>query len=210
MKLTLSIAVALLGLSALPTASSALTISAEPGASCFSSDPTKCIGGVYSLDVTAVDSNTYIATYTMDLTSGLEIPATTIEQIEFKVAGAYQNLSVISAPDVTTNWSPVDGPLGGSGCKGVNGSFVCLDAVNPLAVSNTQYQWQVQFDAAGILPVSDWHIGARFASPDHPNGWILSASAPIPEARTSLLYAAGALLVGFALRRSAASSSPSC
>jgi hypothetical protein len=207
MKLTLSIAATLLALAALPAASAALTISAEPGASCFSSDPSKCIGGVYSLDVAAVDSNTYIATYTMDLTSGLEIPATTIEQIEFKVADAYQSLSVISAPDVTTNWSPVDGPLGGSGCKGVNGSFVCLDAITPLGVSSTQYQWQVQFDAAGILPVSDWHIGARFASPDHPNGWILSASAPIPEARTSILYAAGALLVAFALRRSTASNS---
>lgn len=204
MKRTLVLVSALLALSALPGAASALTISAEPGASCFSADASKCLGGVYSLDVAALDSDTYVATFTADLTSGLEIPATTLEQIEFKVAGAYVDPTVIAAPDATGNWIPVDGPLGASGCKGKNDSFVCLDAITALAISSTQYQWQIQFDAASLLPVSDWHIGARFASPDHTDGWILSASAPIPEARTSFLFGAGALLVGFALWRSGA------
>lgn len=187
----------------LPGHASALSISAEPGPGCFSADPSKCIGGFYSLTVAAIDSNTFQATYTMDLTPGLEIPATSIEQIDFKVANGYQDpLSVVLAPDATANWGINAGPLSGTGCKGTNGSFVCLDAVIPLAVAPKTYTWTFQFDAAGgLLPESDWHIGARFDSPDHPNGWVLSASAPIPETRSSFLYSAGAFLVGLALLR---------
>jgi len=187
---------------------SALSISAEPGPGCFSLDPTKCIGGNYSLTVASMGGSTFQATYTMDLTSGLEIPATSIEQIDFKVANGYQDpLSVVLAPDATGNWGINAGPLSGTGCKGTNGSFICLDAVTALAVAPTTYTWKVQFDSTGgLLPESDWHIGARFDSPNHPDGWVLSAggaTAPIPEARSSLTYAAGALLVSLALLRRA-------
>lgn len=192
----------MLMLCAVPGLSRALTLSAEPGADCFSADPSKCIGGVYSLNVASVDSDTFVATFTMDLTPGLEIPATTIEQIEFKVAGAYDSPTIVLAPDAIANWQLADGPLGASGCGGVNDSFVCLDAVSPLGVASTTYTWQVQFNATGLLPESDWHIGARFASENHPKGWILSASAPIPEPSSYLLLGLGAAIVGFAARRS--------
>lgn len=188
-------------LCSVPGLSRALTISAEPGADCFSADPTKCIGGVYSVGVTSVDSDTFVATFTMDLTPGLEVPAISIEQIEFKVARAYDATSITFAPDAISNWTLVDGPLGASGCKGKNDSFVCIDATNPLAVASTTYTWRVQFDATSLLPESDWHIGARFASPGHPNGWILSASAPIPEPSSYLMLGLGAAIVGFAVRR---------
>ncbi len=188
---------------ALPSLAHALTISAEPGVDCFSADPNKCIGGEYTLNV-AADGDAYIATFTMDLsgTNDLEISATTIEQIEFKVAGEYDALSIDLAPDATGNWALADGSLGGSGCKGTNDSFVCLDAVSPLAVSDTTYTWQIKFDADSLLDESSWHIGARFASPDHEKGWILSASsAPIPEPRSYLMFGFGALIVGFAVRK---------
>jgi hypothetical protein len=202
MKRSLLLLSLVLSLCVLPGVSRALTLSAEPGADCFSSDASKCIGGVYSLDVAVVDANTYLATFTMDLGPGLEVPATTIEQIEFKVAGAYDSTSILLAPDAVSNWTLVDGPLGGAGCKGKNDSFVCLDANSPLGVSATTYTWQVQFDAAGLLAESDWHIGARFASPDHQNGWVLSASAaPIPEPSSYLLLGFGAAIVGLAIRR---------
>src|SRR5215471_13183409 len=108
----------------LSSRASALSISAEPGPGCFSANPSDCIGGFYSLTVASIGGNTFQATYTMDLTPGLEIPATSIEQIDFKVANGYQDpLSVVLAPDSTANWAIKSGPLSGTGCNGTNGSF---------------------------------------------------------------------------------------
>ena len=187
-----------------PNFAHALTLSAEPGPDCFSTDPSKCIGGVYTVVVAAVDEDTWLATYTMDLALGLEIPATTVEQIEIKVANEYSNVDVISfsGPGGADNWSPVDGPLGADGCKGINGSFICLDAINSVALPAGTYEWTIQFDAKSLLVESDWHIGARYASPDHERGWILSASlAPIPEPRSTALYVLGGLIVAAAIRK---------
>lgn len=188
---------------AAPDFAHALTLSAEPGADCFSTDPANCIGGVYTLDVAAVDEDTWLATFTMDLGLGLEIPATTIEQIEFKVANDYgASVSVLSGPGGAGNWSVVAGPLAAGGCKGSNDSFVCIDAISPVAVSPSIYTWQVQFDAKSLLAESDWHIGARYASPDHEKGWILSASSsPIPEPRSTALYLLGGVIVAVVLRK---------
>ena len=53
-----------------------------------------------------------------------------------------------------------------------------------------------------MLAESDWHIGARYASPDHEKGWILSAStAPIPEPRSTVLFLVGGLLVAGIIRK---------
>lgn len=178
----------------MPVASRALTIA----------DPVK--GGEYSLSVQALDSNTWLATLSIDLDPlALEIPATSIDQIEFKVANSYaQPVSIVSAPDATSNWLVQAGPLTGSGCRGNNGSFVCVGAVNPLSIgSATLFTWQVQFDADSLLPESDWHIGARYTSPTHSRGWVVSLSpSPIPEPTSGLLLAAGMLIAGAAVRRS--------
>ena len=184
------VAVCMLGM---PMASRALTIS----------DPVK--GGEYSLSLQAVDSNTWVATLSIDLAAvPLQIPATSINQIDFKVANSYtQPVSVTSAPDDASNWQVKAGPLTGSGCGGNNDSFVCVSAVNPLSIgSTTSFTWQVQFDANSLLPESDWHIGARYTSPTHTNGWVVSLSpSPIPEPTSGLLFSAGMLIVGAAARR---------
>jgi hypothetical protein len=196
-------ALLLLSVCVAPNFAHALSLSAEPGADCFSTNPDKCIGGVYTLDIAAVDSNTFIATYTMDLTVGLEIPATTIEQIDFKVATDYgTNFTVLSGPGGAGNWTVGEGPLAASGCTGKNGDFVCLDAVNATLVGLSTYTWQIQFDTNALLAESDWHIGARFANDTHPKGWILSASqAPIPEPGSMALYLIGGAFVAGVIRK---------
>ena len=186
-----------------PNFAHALTLSAEPGPDCFSANPDKCIGGIYTLDIASAGGNTYIATYTMDLTVGLELPATTIEQIDFKVATEYgTTFTVLSGPGGAGNWTSGAGPLTGSGCSGSNGGFICLDAANPVSVALSTYSWAIRFDADALIPESDWHIGARFASPTHERGWILSASqAPIPEPRSTAMFLLGGLVVAFIVRK---------
>jgi hypothetical protein len=185
----------LAALLALPGAASALTIS----------DPDK--GGEYTLSIAPIDSDTYVATFTIDFsTVPLDIPATSLNQIEFKVANSYvQPISVTSAPDATGNWLSGAGPLEGKGCGGSNGGFICLSATTPLQLdSATLFEWEIQFDAASLLPESDWHIGARYTSPTHTRGWVVSLSSgsdPIPEPASGLLFAAGLLVVGASARR---------
>lgn len=186
-----------------PSFAHALTLSAEPGPDCFSLNPDKCIGGIYTLDVASLGGDVYVATYTMDLTVGLEIPAVTIEQVDFKVATDYgSSFTLLQAPGGTATWSVGEGPLSGAGCSGSNGDFVCLDASNPVAVAAATYTWQIQFSADELIPESDWHIGARFASPTHQRGWILSASAaPIPEPGSIAMFLIGGAIVAGVVRK---------
>jgi hypothetical protein len=183
----------LAALLALPGMAPALTIA----------DPEK--GGVYSLSLSAVDADTWVATFTIDLAAlPLEIPAMSLNQIEFKVANTYAPpISVTSAPDAAGNWLPMAGPLSGAGCGGKNDGFVCLNATTPLPLGTTElFEWQVRFDAPSLLPESDWHIGARYTSPGHTRGWVVSlSSAPVPEPASGLLFAAGMLIVGASARR---------
>ncbi len=199
----LRVALLLVSIWAVPTFAHALTLSAEPGPDCFSTNPDKCIGGIYTLDIASMGGDVYVATYTMDLTVGLEIPATTIEQIDFKVATDYgSNFSILSAPGGTANWTLDEGPLSAGGCGGSNGDFLCVDATNPVAVAPMSYTWQIQFAADELLPESDWHIGARFASPTHQRGWILSASAqPIPEPGSIAMFLIGGVIVAGVARK---------
>jgi hypothetical protein len=96
----------------------------------------------------------------------------------------------------------VAGPLAAGGCKGKNDSFICLDAKNPVQLALTSYTWEIQFNATSLLPDSQWHLGVRYASADHPDGWILSASsAPIPEPRSTAMFLLGGIVVAAVIRR---------
>jgi hypothetical protein len=61
----------------------------------------------------------------------------------------------------------------------------------------------VEFGASSLLPVDDWHIGARYTSPNHRKGWVVSLSSgtAVPEPASGLLFAAGLIIVGSAARK---------
>jgi len=164
-------------------------------------DPLK--GGEYSLELTSLGGDRYSATITIDFsTVPLEIPATMINEVDFKVANSYDDpILVTSAPDSTGNWVAMSGPLTGSGCSGQSDGFICLSAITPLVIGSTQsFSWTVEFGATDILPTYDQHIGARYTSPTKTRGWVVSLTA-IPEPASGLLFGAGLMIVGAATRK---------
>ena len=169
-------------------ASSALTIDCATAG---------CIGGRYTLDVTETAPNLFLATYTIDTTGAYSVSATSLVDINIKVANEYLNPVVVSGPAGAL----LGGPLNGRGCSGTNGSFLCVDLSANLARGSV-YTWQIQFGATSLL--DEWHVGARYTSPNHRNGWVISESGPanpIPEPSAALVFGLGMLVAGGLTRR---------
>jgi hypothetical protein len=100
-----------------------------------------------------------------------------LANLEFKAGSGdivYASLQVLGGSDGT--WTFADGLLAGMGCKDKNGDFVCMleTTMSSTAIGN----YHVGFDVAAGTGVS----------------------IPIPEAGSPLLFAAGSLVVGVALR----------
>ena len=57
-----------------------------------------CIGGIYTLNVTETAPNLYLATYTIDTSVPFSVGATTLVDINIKVANDYLNPTVLSGP----------------------------------------------------------------------------------------------------------------
>lgn len=158
-----------------------------------------CIGGIYTLDVTETAPDIYLATYTIDTSVPFTVGATTLVDINIKVANDYLNPTVISGPGGALG----EGPLTGSGCSGTNGGFVCLDLSPTLAVGGV-YTWKIQFGATSLLSDGEWHIGARYTAPDKTRGWVISETAsPVPEPSAALVFGFGMAVAGSLVRRRA-------
>ena len=161
-----------------------------------------CLGGSYTLDVTETAPNLFLATYTVDTTGPFTVGATSLVDINIKVANEYLNPVLVSGP----SGSLLSGPLAGFGCSGTNGSFLCVDLTPTLAVGGI-YSWQIQFGASEIL--EEWHVGARYTSPTHVRGgWVISESGkstnPIPEPSAALIFGAGILVASGLVTRTGA------
>ncbi len=156
-----------------------------------------CIGGIYTLDVIETAPDLYIATYTVDTSVPFSVGATSLVDVNFKVANDYSDITVLSGPA----GSVLAGPLTANGCSGNNGSFLCVDLSPNLAVGSVQ-TWQIQFRSSALL--DEWHVGARYTSPTHRRGWIISESGsvnPIPEPSAALVFGSGLAVVGGWLER---------
>ena len=161
-----------------------------------------CIGGTYTLDVTRTAPDIYLATYTIDTSVPFSVGATTLVDMNFKVANDYLSPTVVTGPTGILG----EGPLTGSGCSGTNGSFVCLDLAPTLAVGGV-YTWQIRFGATSLLAASEWHVGARYTAPDKSRGWVISetAGSAVPEPSAVLVFGFGMVVAGSVVRRRRAS-----
>ena len=182
----------------------------NPGCTIFGVDPDDCFGGIYGITLeqtaTGVDFDSYEVWMSVDTTGGLTFLSAgeegTLTNLEFKAGSgaiSYSNLLLIAPSD--GEWDFVSGPLGGMGCKEVNGDFVCMleESAGGLAAIG-DYDVGVSFDVAAGTEVMLHHFGARFED-EQLNGNVVSI--PIPEAGPALLFGVGSLVVGFALRRKA-------
>ena len=156
-----------------------------------------CLGGTYELDVISLGGDSYQATYTIDTSGVFSVDATVLNDLEFKVANDYANVLLRSGPSGTVT----DGPLNGAGCNGNNGSFICVDLAPELALGSS-YTWTLTFESTALIGEDEWHVGARYTSPDHRRGWVISeTAAPVPEPTAALLFAAGLIVAGQVSRR---------
>jgi hypothetical protein len=161
-----------------------------------------CLGGIYTLDVAETAPNLFLATYTVDTTGPFTVGATSLVDINLKVANEYLNPILVSGP----SGALMSGPLTGHGCNGNNGSILCVD-LSPTLARGGVYSWQIQFGASEIL--EEWHIGARYTSPTHVRGgWVISESGkstnPIPEPSAALIFGAGILVASGLVTRTGA------
>lgn len=179
----------------------ALAVSSSASAAIIDCSTAGCLGGVYELDVERTGDNQYTATYTIDTTGDFDVNALYLNEVEFKVANRYADVSVMSGPDGAL----MSGPLSGRGCQGNgNAGFICLDLTPQLDVGDV-YTWEITFSAREILDESEWHVGARYTNDRHRRGWVISESpaTAIPEPAAAVLFGAGIVAAGSASRRRA-------
>jgi hypothetical protein len=158
-----------------------------------------CLGGSYTLVLEETSPDMWKATYTISTAGDYRVDAKSLVDIEFKVAKDYADPQLISGPsgDIEA------GPLSGTGCKGENDSFVCVNLNPDLDRDGSEYIWMITFGADSILGVEDWHLGARYTSPTHQNGWVISETpgGVVPEPAAAVLFVAGILIAGGAVHR---------
>lgn len=159
-----------------------------------------CIGGIYTLTVESTGTDLYLATYTIDTSVPFSVSgATTLVDINFKVANDYLAPTLVSGPAVGLLY----GPLTGSGCSGTNGGFICGDLSPDLAVGSV-YTWKIQFGATSLISQDEWHVGARYTGRDKTKGWVISevAGSPVPEPSAALVFGLGMVVAGSFVKRS--------
>jgi hypothetical protein len=171
--------------------------------------PDPLLGGEYSLDLVLQSSNAtddWLATITADFTAPNQSLLTNnpvIADFEFKAATAY--LSVGAVAGSGSPLPAIYGPLAATGCKGDLDDFICVRLGDPVSATGTptKYEWTIPFSVLSGEEVFAHHVGFRFTTDLKDNGLIVSLTNPIPEPTSVVLFIAGSLIVGVAVRKRA-------
>lgn len=169
-----------------------------------------CYDASYTLQVIHVSGDDYQAVFTVDTTGGLSIAPTDIIGVAFKVTSHVDSSSVTSFPGPGAWIGGSSGPLSSAtgNCMGVSDGWVCAD-VSPDAdgasVPGAVHAWEFDFTLASGSEIFPDLIGSsiqvKYWSESHPNGWLTSATNPIPEPSSVVLFLAGGVVVAGAVRR---------
>jgi hypothetical protein len=171
------------------------------------------MGVHYSLTFDSLSGDGKVGMYTLSLnTSGYDQhsdPAY-LDSVDIKAWGGKDiSFALLDAPDGST-WNPTEGPVAsgpaGTGCKGTESGFACVEAVTKgaLNVDNGPYTFSfaVTADSFYSSPTGA-HVGAAYADAYGVGSsyGITSVVAPIPEPETYAMLLAGLCLIFFIARR---------
>ncbi len=113
----------------------------------------------------------------------------------------WTSVSLVSSP--TAGWLDPTAAVIASNSLCTHGGAsdkICTSGFVDIITSGGDYVWQFNVTGGTILPEIDWHIGAQFAdAAGSANGQLISAA--IPEPGAAVVFAIGALLIGFARGR---------
>lgn len=183
-----------------------------------------CLGGHWTLEVTDVPLD---AAYDVHVTLIAGIPSTGfvddegpidpthIVNVEFALPGDITG--AVATNPLAMSFSIDAGPLGSAGCGDHNSNFLCAAGFAPIVLdSSLAWEWDVMVsDVGAIFDPDNWdsfHLGANLdrlttgpvlltaLSGDKTSGWLVSVN-PIPEPNAAIVFAAGALVVGVAIRK---------
>ena len=170
---------------------------------------TDCFGVVYTL---TIDDSPDVLTFSNHAMLELDLAGYTgfgthVKSVNFKVSSDVTAFNLTDAPGGVLDWTTIEAPISGAGCGGSEAGFVCSDDNSPATsapvLGGPAYVWEWDFTPNGAIfeNLIGAHIGAKYWSVDHPNGWITSAEAPIPEPNSVILFGVGAFVIAGALRR---------
>ena len=168
-----------------------------------------CNGADISLEVIEGGSG-YLATYSIDFTDFDRVAAAspnhmTLTSIGFKAFNkglVDGDVSFLGSPPGVWG-APIIGEISNAGCtNGSNAGLICASGALaiPDASAGTQlYSWVFDIAANATLKMDEWSIRGSFGPA---NGWVISESGtPIPEPAAALVFAGGAILVAYRLRK---------
>lgn len=183
-----------------------------------------CQGSIYTLtnlglapaDLSGGDGSfdTYRIMLAID-TSGYNGGGAEIDEVAVKVSSSIDQVSLVSAPGVLTDWALQAGGIGGKGCDGSGSGFDCADWVGTSAANHVggTLVWVFDVDVASALFTGTGtdapSIKVRYTNEDGTQkvGALVSENitlspteappSPVPEPGTLILLAIGGVATAF-------------
>jgi hypothetical protein len=200
--------VAAFGVSAAPAMGAMISGTIGPPA-CSADD---CLGAHWTLEVSDAPVDmahdlhvTFVASFpgTGLMDDDESISPTHITNVEFALPGDITGAFGTNA--LALSFTTGTGPLNGNGCGEHNGNFMCATGMEAIVLgSSLTWEWDVDvFDVGAVFDpenTDSFHLGAKVWNTDHTKGWLVSVN-PIPEPSSALVFTAGALVVGVAIRK---------
>lgn len=175
-------------------------------------DQTKLVTdkGTVELIVNQVDSDTYQTTLIWSPAGYTGGATDFISNVAIKITTDTSNESIIVDPNGTWALEPDTSANFGAadGCGGGDSGSLCAKTTDVTNTTNASRTWEFQFDAASLIPQSQFHVQVQFHNSDASNAGQISTlfdggtggNTEVPEPASLLLFGTGLATIGSRLR----------